>query len=149
MASDRDTLAEHLDAVSQRGHGQTFLAPFFRGVVDLVLAAGWRLPAREISDPAELDALPPFSVVLAYGVSHQAVPDETQPVVWIKPFGSYTSAELLTACRGKGVTVLYEPADEEDDCPHDSRSGADGRWRCDQCGADCGPDNYLTEEAGR
>ncbi len=39
---------------------------------------------------------------------------------------------------------------EEAACPHDSRSGdAGGRWRCDQCGADCGPDAYLTEEAGR
>lgn len=33
---------------------------------------------------------------------------------------------------------------EDPACPHDSRSGADGRWRCDQCGADCGPNTYLT-----
>lgn len=54
MASDRDTLAEHLDAVAQRGHGQTFLAPFFRGLVDLVLAAGWHPPAREPENPRDL-----------------------------------------------------------------------------------------------
>ncbi|MFC4124902.1 hypothetical protein [Nocardia rhizosphaerae] len=32
-------------------------------------------------------------------------------------------------------------------CPHDSRSGdAGGRWRCDECGTDCGPNTYLTKD---
>ncbi|MFD4444897.1 hypothetical protein ACFWPK_34495 [Nocardia sp. NPDC058519] len=172
MASDRDTLAElvighwswrdrrdKLQCSCPSAHWVTNDDPtagpgahgWAEHVAEALISAGVRPPAREISDAAELDTLPPFSVVLAYGVSHQSVPDETSPVVWIKPFGSYTSAELLTACRGAGVTVLYEPVDEDDDCPHDSRSGADGRWRCDQCDTDCGPDTYLTptEEKSR
>ncbi|MFD3594345.1 hypothetical protein ACFWU5_16600 [Nocardia sp. NPDC058640] len=62
--SERDALTEVLDAVSQRGHGQTFLAPFFRGVVDLVLAAGWRPPTRKIETADELDVLQPAQALL-------------------------------------------------------------------------------------
>jgi hypothetical protein len=72
---------------------------------------------RRTEDPAELDTLPIMSIVRAYGVAHQAVPSERGGALeWLKPAGqrTYTSAELLAACRGKGVTVLYEPVDEDE-----------------------------------
>jgi len=93
---------------------RTWNAPALVAValVDAVLATGWRPPARVITDPAELDALPYMCVVLAYGVAHQSVPSELVDLpLWLKPTGerAYTSAELLAACRGAGVTVLHTP----------------------------------------
>ncbi|MFF4026935.1 hypothetical protein ACFYY5_29205 [Nocardia elegans] len=85
-------------------------------MADLLDEEGWRPPPRVITDPAELDRMPYMSVVLAYGVAHQAVPDEhgVDPV-WLKPTGSSarTSLELLADARGKGVIVLYEPVDDD------------------------------------
>ncbi|MEV6219764.1 hypothetical protein [Nocardia sp. NPDC051833] len=78
MASDHDTLAEQLDAVSQRGHGLTFLAPFFRGVVDFVLAAGWRPPAHVITTAAQADTFPVGTILL-----HADCPD-SGPCIWMR-----------------------------------------------------------------
>lgn len=37
---------------------------------------------------------------------------------------------------------------QADDCPHDSRSGDHtGRWRCDQCGTDTGPQEITAVSA--
>lgn len=110
MASDRDTLVELVLPIDWSGGSAGSIA-------DAVIGAGWRPPAREITDPAELDTLPIMSIVRAYGVAHQAVPSERGGALeWLKPAGqrSYTSAELLAACRGAGVTVLYEPVDEDE-----------------------------------
>ncbi|TDP29793.1 hypothetical protein [Nocardia ignorata] len=68
------------------------------------------------------------------------------------------SSDWVTPGAGRAVTVAgphlcpscAPDADEDPDCPHDSRSGdAGGRWRCDQCGTDCGPNTYLSEEESR
>ncbi|WP_159840170.1 hypothetical protein [Nocardia sp. CY41] len=70
------------------------------------------IEARVITEPTELDALPIMSLVLAYGVAHQAVPAERGDApVWLKPTGvrAQTSVELLADTRGAGVTVLYAP----------------------------------------
>lgn len=77
--------------------------------------AGWRPPARVIEDPAEMDTCPIGSVVLGYGVAHQAVPGyhrSNYPPLWLKPTGRpQTSAELLADCRGAGVTILHTPTE--------------------------------------
>lgn len=57
--------------------------------------------------------------------------------------GSETPPPLVS----RDLEVLARYAQEARACRHDSSSGANGRWRCDQCGADCGPDTYLTEES--
>lgn len=77
-----------------------------------VLKAGWRPPARVITDSTELDALPAGSVVYARSKAYTAVPDfddETQ-IVWLKPGAVWavTSAEALEHARGS-VTVLHTP----------------------------------------
>lgn len=123
MASDRDTLAEliHPHQPAALGFwcscGEALGCHIDQHRAEVVLDAGWRPPAREITDPAELDTLPIMSIVRAYGVAHQAVPSERAGALeWLKPAGqrTYTSAELLAACRGAGVTVLYEPVDEDE-----------------------------------
>lgn len=93
--------------------------PTERALADALLAAGWRPPAQVITDPAELDALPIGSVVLGYGVAHQACPRRQMgdTPAWLKPSGLrvQTSADLLADCCGAGVTVLYLPTEETPD----------------------------------
>ncbi|UGT65290.1 hypothetical protein LTT66_18140 [Nocardia gipuzkoensis] len=82
-----------------------------------IVAAVNGQPAQVITDPAEMDALPWGSVVLAYGVAHQACPAEFGELpAWLKPTGmrAQTSAELLADTRGAGVTVLYVPTENGD-----------------------------------
>ena len=124
--SDRDTLTEALKRTRLPGVYQDLVA---------VVMEGWRPPAREITDP---DELPPGSVVIRDGVAYQREGDHWSmrgtKTRWDKPHGNGP------------IILLYVPT-EDPDCPHDSRSGAaDGRWRCDECGTDCGANTYLTEE---
>lgn len=112
MASDRDTLtnliAENMDCPSCNGIS-----------ADALIRAGWRPPARVVTDPAEMDTWPLGTVVRGYGVAHQNVPGFVQGDVplWLKPTGRpQTSAELLADCPGGSVTVLFiPPEDVEDD----------------------------------
>lgn len=60
MASDRDTLDDLLI-------GARIDALTTDETVDVILAAGWRPPARVITDPAEADALPIGTVVINDG----------------------------------------------------------------------------------
>lgn len=119
----------------------------------LLIAAGWRPPVREITTATDLSNLPARSLVL--------VPDGPRAGVWRAKRSpgwwwcidrdDHAATHELLMCGEGTVTVLHVPT-EEAACPHDSRSGdAGGRWRCDECGADCGPDTYLTttEEGGR
>lgn len=64
--SERDAIAELLEAVSDRGAGETFRVPFFRLLTEFVLAAGFRPPAVEIVDPQQLVELPPGSIIIDY-----------------------------------------------------------------------------------
>lgn len=137
--SDRDTLTEIINAAS-------FQAPSYSAcAADAVIAAGWRPPAREITTVEERDALPVGSIVVDF-FEAGCTRISTEP-----PYGWVRVSSALTMGRQYGVphlpvTVVYVPT-EEADCPHDSRSGdADGRWRCDECGTDCGANTYLTEE---
>ncbi|MFC9966308.1 hypothetical protein ACFVH4_18930 [Nocardia ignorata] len=135
--SDRDTLTEALKRTRLPGVYQDLVA---------VVMEGWRPPAREITDPAALEALPVGSIVVDFYEAGctRISPD---PVFgWVRAGSALASGRHYSAPH-LPVTVLYVPT-EDPDCPHDSRSGAaDGRWRCDQCGADCGPNTYLTQEA--
>ncbi|WP_067505058.1 hypothetical protein [Nocardia puris] len=75
-----------------------------------ILAAGWRPPARVIADPADLDALPLGSVILAGTWAAQSTRvDDSGHVVWcISGSGAQRwSAELLRLHRV--VTVLWTP----------------------------------------
>ena len=52
--------------MSERDYGETFHRPFFRGVVDLIRAAGFRPPPQEIESPEHLDKLPPGTIIVDY-----------------------------------------------------------------------------------
>lgn len=105
MTSDRDTLAELIDAHS-------FQAPSYsEEAADAVIAAGWRPPAREIEKQADIDALPVGSIVHdAFAAACTRVhPD---PVVgWVRATsavrgGRHCHPPYLPA------TVLYAPTEE-------------------------------------
>lgn len=126
--SDRDKLATLL-----RARGVIYPENAAAVAVD----GGWRPPAREITTAAEVDALPVGSIVTIDGIAVQRTGRDWQ---------SMNAADLRIASAALmqihgPITLVHIPTEH---CPHDSRSGADGRWRCDQCGADCGPDTYLT-----
>lgn len=67
--SDRDRLAEfaweRLAGPGSVGNAAAEIRYSADRVADIAVAAGWRSPARVITDPAELDELPEDSVVLA------------------------------------------------------------------------------------
>ncbi|MEU3011087.1 hypothetical protein [Nocardia asteroides] len=114
MASDRETLAEIIDAAS-------FQAPSYSAdAADAVIAAGWRPPAREITDPAELDKLPGRSIVVGHrgrhGTAYQLTSYDgfAQTPMWGSPYdfeGRSTSRGVIE--REGCVTVLHVPAEEE------------------------------------
>ena len=156
MASDRDALVELVLPIDWSGGSAGSIA-------DAVIAAGWRPPARRIETPAELDALQPAQALLDTSmdgrndlaavirdgrgrVFTRDMDNLDTEVVHGRPVGWWetgTDVDYDSSAMTYPVTVLYVPT-EALACPHDSRSGADGRWRCDQCGADCGPNTYLT-----
>lgn len=136
--SDRDTLWNLLDdLLPEREIVRSDVAA---AMVEAIEQAGWRPPAQVITDPDTPDTYPARTV----GIDRDGE-------VWVSRFTDWVVAFDVTA-RGERLgdivadvgplTLVYIPT--EDACPHDSRSGAAGRWRCDQCGADCGPDTYLT-----
>ncbi|WP_280470978.1 hypothetical protein [Nocardia cyriacigeorgica] len=78
-----------------------------------ILAAGWRPPTCEITDPAELEALPVGSVILAGTWAMQSVrADDSGRVIWrIAGNGAQRwSAELIRLHRS--ATVLHVPTEE-------------------------------------
>ncbi|MEV4127104.1 hypothetical protein [Nocardia sp. NPDC049707] len=110
--SDRDQLAALL-ARSRRGITAK-VNDNDRYQAGDVIAAGWQPPARRIETPEELDALPFMSIILAFGVSHQAVPDlDDHTPVWVRPAAQCTesSATVLAHARGAGVIVLWTPTE--------------------------------------
>ncbi|MBF6213730.1 hypothetical protein IU487_22190 [Nocardia puris] len=109
-SSDRDTLAALLHA-----EGAYCGACDFEGrcsdcdrILDTyagaILRAGWRPPAREITDPAEL---PPGSVVIRDGVAYQREGDHWSmrgtKTRWDKPHGNGP------------IILLYVPTEEARD----------------------------------
>lgn len=93
--TDRDNLnelmAQHID-YWQHDHG---------AAVDAILTKGWRPPARKISDPAELDALPDGAVVM----------DQDGDAWQRDRYGNWRFAED-TGCRvtdGERLFNLYQP----------------------------------------
>lgn len=131
-------------ADNQLAHALRTLTAYPDRVVAVAREQGWRPPAREITTAEELEALPRWSVVVIDNVAVQRV--DTDWRAMNAPTIRIASAALMQL-RGR-LLVVYVPTEVA--CPHDSRSGtADGRWRCDECGADCGPDTYLTEEDDR
>ncbi|MFD4444886.1 hypothetical protein ACFWPK_34435 [Nocardia sp. NPDC058519] len=142
MASDRETLTGLI-------YGERLYATRDQceEAAKRLNAVGVRPPAREITDYSEFTNMPVGTVVMGTDTCTvwQRVTDGW---LWV---GHNIPAYHYEVFRDdKSVTVLYVPT-EETDCRHDSRSGAGGRWRCDQCDTDCGPDTYLTptEEKSR
>ncbi|MGS2805359.1 hypothetical protein [Nocardia sp. MW-W600-9] len=151
MTSDRDTLAELITQELDFHYSidSDNCEPIEAGIkagCTAAIAKGWRPPAREITDPAVREEF-----------RHGSIAIDRDGEVWIS-IGTCTGPRWR--CRGAGsshttsevvgdfgpLTIVYVPT-EEADCPHDSRSGTtDGRWRCDECGADCGPNTYHTED---
>lgn len=79
---------------------------------DAILAAGFRPPARVITDPAELDALPRGSAVLTRNgrVWQKAVTAATE---WWPALSNWERAATSGQLLGMGiVTVLHVPADD-------------------------------------
>lgn len=92
----------------------SFQAPdYSETAASAVIKAGWRPPARIITDPVELAQLPAGSIVRGCDVPHLALLGiANRAIVWTSANGQMqTSAMLLTDCRGAGVTVLYTPGD--------------------------------------
>lgn len=103
--SDRDQLAALIDEHS-------FQAPSYsEAAAAAVLAAGWHPPARVITDPAELDALPIHSVALTPSGYPWWLTGRWPIPSWSLAGNHRTSAELLADCRGEGVTVLHTPTE--------------------------------------
>lgn len=125
--SDRDTLTEDLDNARD----------LFEQSVDIaecLINDGWRR-THMVTDPDTPDTYP----IRTAGFDRDGE-------VWVSTYAGWATVTVDLAVPLADViadfgslTIVYIPT-----CPHDSRSGADGRWRCDQCGADCGPDTYLT-----
>jgi hypothetical protein len=90
--------------------GPTDLGPeLAKHVADAVV--GWRPPARVITDPAELDALPIHSVALTPSGYPWWLTGRWPIPSWSLAGNHRTSAELLADCRGEGVTLLHIPAE--------------------------------------
>lgn len=111
MASDHDTLAELID------QHPTIPSRYAPQIADRVIAAGWRPPAREITDPDKLDALPGRSIVVGRNdeawqlTSHEVVPHFA--AYWGSPYlfsDRLSSRQLLGKVHA--VTVLYVPTEE-------------------------------------
>lgn len=137
MTSDLTSLAgvvgDSVDRWANRGHlilpGPVDLAPSLAKAISAdALAAGWRPPARVITDPAELDALPQDSVVLAIvlevGYGQTPTPflrASGLPSHWWGTDGhTHESASLVahTSALGGTVRVLYTPASGDADGHH-------------------------------
>ncbi|MBW0275024.1 hypothetical protein ATM97_27875 [Nocardia sp. MH4] len=111
MASDRDTLTEIIDAAS-------FQAPSYSAcAADAVIAAGWRPPAREITDPAELDKLPGRSIVVGTRGTHGGMAYQltswdgfTNAPNWASAYDTEDRSSSRQVIKREGsVIVLYVP----------------------------------------
>lgn len=125
MASDRDTLAELINPhqPKARGYwcscGKALSEHIDQHRADVMLAAGWRPPARVIETAEQLDAMPPGSIV-----KHSPCRASGRAeCVWAMEhswwYGNTTltphrSRELLEIhCEdGETLTVLWEPEQE-------------------------------------
>ncbi|WP_280186255.1 MULTISPECIES: hypothetical protein [Nocardia] len=77
-----------------------------------VIAEGWRSPARELTDPADLDALPRGSAVLTRNgrVWQKAVTAVTE---WWPALGGWEKPAASEQLLGMGiVTLLHTPAED-------------------------------------
>lgn len=88
--------------------------------METIEARGWRPPAREITDPDELDKLPGRSIVVGHrgrhGTAYQLTSYDgfAQTPMWGSPYdfeGRSTSRGVIE--REGRVTVLHVPAEEE------------------------------------
>lgn len=103
MASDHDTLAELID------QHPTIPSRYAPQIADRVIAAGWRPPAREITDPAELDELAGRPVVLdSWGEAWQRIHGN-----WRHISGRICAPDELVLNFGPKFTVLNVPTEED------------------------------------
>lgn len=106
MASDRDTLAEDLDAARD----------LFENSIDIaqcLINDGWRRTVV-ITDPAILEKLPMHSIVVDHhGAGWQMTDrDYDGTAIWEYRTTARSSAELLAG--GARVTAVYVPTEEAD-----------------------------------
>lgn len=113
--SDRDDLAKAVDSCCWCPYDP----PSTDEIVDAVLAAGWRPPARTITSADELDALPVGTVLVEGG---HATPDEvvfgglmTMPGVFHRfPDGWHVVAGHGARPVPLPAIVLWEPGDGDE-----------------------------------
>ncbi|TLF72895.1 hypothetical protein [Nocardia cyriacigeorgica] len=111
MASVRETLADKLSECTYEG-----MSP--RETADALVLAGWRPPAREITNPAELDTLPYGSVVMPRHCDpfkRKTLPEGLRWTGESFPDG-LTSAQLISHYTAIGcpITVVHVPTEEAD-----------------------------------
>ena len=99
-----DQLAELIAANPPEIDGQPRVLPGdVEKAAEVIVAAGWRPPARRITDPDDLDALPDLSVIL-----HNEFAFQRFEGMWTCGPVEYRSDRFA----GQTVTVLYMPEEE-------------------------------------
>ncbi|TLF96789.1 hypothetical protein FEK35_27240 [Nocardia cyriacigeorgica] len=104
MASDRETLADLIFWEFDRDKTEP------DDIAAAILAAGWRPPAREITDPADLDALPVGSIVLADGQAWTLRWPGNGWTVCPSCEINYCTEDLIA--YAESVTVVHVPTEE-------------------------------------
>jgi hypothetical protein len=113
MASERETLSDLIFWAFDGDASEPYQ------LAGALLEKGVRLPARVITDPAELDTLPGRSIVVGhrgkFGTAYQLTSyvGFAQKPMWAGPYDvekRSTSREVIE--REGGVTVLREPTEE-------------------------------------
>lgn len=95
-------------------HRANAMQEYRRGkLADVILAAGVRPPARVITDPAELEALPMDSIVVDHHDAgwQMADRDYDDTAVWEYRSAAKSSAELLAG--GARVRLVHVPGEED------------------------------------
>lgn len=78
--SDRDRLADTLKSIGDATSLSLHSSRWWGAMADKLIAEGVRMPARAITDPAELELLPAGTVVIETGGDF----DPVCPAVWLR-----------------------------------------------------------------
>lgn len=110
--TDRDQLADLVSRTYNACIDRRPIRDPYAAIADAVVNAGWRPPARVITDPADLDALPDLSiVVIPNGLAVQRWTGDGQ-AVWIGASDSLvqlSSHRLISIWRE--VSLLHVPTE--------------------------------------
>ncbi|WP_280499375.1 hypothetical protein [Nocardia cyriacigeorgica] len=114
------TIRDQLAAIIRAPRGHTNEAGgLHAAIADAILAAGWRPPARVITDPDEAEELPDGTVILVAGETVAARISGVGGVLgrwWQVLDGDAidTAEELMQLSDAESVTVLHVPTEESD-----------------------------------